>query len=83
MYIVSCSDIEQEEIRVNEMLKEIRAALRKCRDSNEALELWDHESNTVVNVLIQSIQELSCLCEAYLRFSPWLMNPETVLAHSL
>ncbi|KAK6256808.1 hypothetical protein QUC31_000267 [Theobroma cacao] len=26
-------------IRVNEMLKEIRAALRKCRDSNEALEL--------------------------------------------
>lgn len=26
-------------IRVNEMLKEIRAALRKCRDSNDALEL--------------------------------------------
>ncbi|XVE94630.1 hypothetical protein REPUB_Repub02eG0025400 [Reevesia pubescens] len=26
-------------IRVNEMLKEIRAALRKCRDSDEALEL--------------------------------------------
>ncbi|XVF36034.1 hypothetical protein REPUB_Repub19eG0023500 [Reevesia pubescens] len=26
-------------IRVNEMLKEIRAAIRKCRDSNEALEL--------------------------------------------
>ncbi|XWS14522.1 hypothetical protein CRYUN_Cryun35bG0017100 [Craigia yunnanensis] len=25
-------------IRVNEMLKEVRAALRKCRDSNEALE---------------------------------------------
>ncbi|PPD88867.1 hypothetical protein GOBAR_DD14188 [Gossypium barbadense] len=26
-------------IRVNDMLKEIRAALRKCRDSNDALEL--------------------------------------------
>ena len=38
----------------------------------------DHESNSVGNVLIQSVQELSCLCEAYLRFSPRLMNPETV-----